>query len=444
MRLITIFAALFIFLLNHSPCCSAAKRYQFASLYQITRPQANQKTEVLLQGFTWNAKVNSKEGEWYNHLKSKTEHLKRIGITHVWFPPVSRSVSPQGYMPGDYYDLGTSDNKTFYGSEEELISAIDNLKNTGIIPVADIVINHRTASHQEDEVWNVFHHQSGKMIWEKWALAKGDYAGTGNPDTGENFEPAPDIDHTNPKVQQDLIEWLNWLQTDIGFQGFRFDYVKGYQGKYVQKYLEASKPVFSVGEYWSSMDYTDQFVLKPNQDAHRQEIVNWVDSAAGLPSTFDFTTKGILQEALLRKELWRLKDCQNKASGVLGWWPSRSITFLDNHDTGSEQAHWPFPEEYLLAGYAYILTHPGTPCVFWDHLYKRDPAISTFIEEMVELRHEQGLHSESVLKITKASTDQYRAIIDDKIYLILGRIFEEPPSPWNQRMRGDHFSIYTR
>jgi hypothetical protein len=24
----------------------------------------------------------------------------------------------------------------------------------------------------------------------------------------------------------------------------------------------------------------------------------------------------------------------------------------------------------LWEGYAYILTHPGTPCVFYDHLYQ--------------------------------------------------------------------------
>ena len=32
---------------------------------------------------------------------------------------------------------------------------------------------------------------------------------------------------------------------------------------------------------------------------------------------------------------------------MLGWWPSRAVTFLDNHDTGSTQAHWPFPAQFL-------------------------------------------------------------------------------------------------
>ena len=39
-----------------------------------------------------------------------------------------------------------------------------------------------------------------------------------------------------------------------------------------------------------------------------------------------------------------------------------AVTFVDNHDTGSSQNHWPFPPTMVGLGYAYILTHPGA-CV---------------------------------------------------------------------------------
>lgn len=44
----------------------------------------------------------------------------------------------------------------------------------------------------------------------------------------------------------------------------------------------------------------------------------------------------VTQEAV-KGELWRLRDPQGKPPGVMGWWPSRSVTFIDNHDTGSTQ-----------------------------------------------------------------------------------------------------------
>lgn len=47
-------------------------------------------------------------------------------------------------------------------------------------------------------------------------------------------------------------------------------------------------------------------------------------------------SQGILHSAL-HNEYWRLIDPQGKPTGVMGWWPSRAVTFLENHDTGSTQ-----------------------------------------------------------------------------------------------------------
>lgn len=33
----------------------------------------------------------------------------------------------------------------------------------------------------------------------------------------------------------------------------------------------------------------------------------------------------------------RLRDHEGKAPGLLGWWPEKACTFVDNHDTGSTQ-----------------------------------------------------------------------------------------------------------
>lgn len=33
------------------------------------------------------------------------------------------------------------------------------------------------------------------------------------------------------------------------------------------------------------------------------------------------------------------------------------------------QALWPWPSSRIMLGYAFILTHPGIPCVFYDHMF---------------------------------------------------------------------------
>ena len=36
-----------------------------------------------------------------------------------------------------------------------------------------------------------------------------------------------------------------------------------------------------------------------------------------------------------RGEYWRLVDSQGRPPGLLGMWPSRAVTFIENHDTGT-------------------------------------------------------------------------------------------------------------
>lgn len=76
---------------------------------------------------------------------------------------------------------------------------------------------------------------------------------------------------------------------------------------------------------------------------------------------------------------WLLRGCCCR-------WPSASITFVENHDTGSSQRHWPFPDDRLAVGYAYILTHPGVPCVFWEHYFSSsDPELRRTIDTLMQV-----------------------------------------------------------
>ena len=44
-----------------------------------------------------------------------------------------------------------------------------------------------------------------------------------------------DLDHHNPELRESLVDWLNWLAKDVGFVGWRFDFVRGYAPEYCKE-----------------------------------------------------------------------------------------------------------------------------------------------------------------------------------------------------------------
>ena len=97
-------------------------------------------------------------------------------------------------------------------------------------------------------------------------------------------------------------------------------------------------------------------------------------------------------------------------------WPSRAVTFIENHDTGSTLQHWPFPSDKILQGYAYILTHPGTPTVFYDHW--ADQNLVEAINDMLAIRKRNEISSKDcAVHIQVATAGVYAAHVLSLIHI---------------------------
>jgi alpha-amylase len=94
-----------------------------------------------LQAFNW----ESWKEEYYKRVAREASWYAELGFTYIWLPPAVRSVSEQGYMPNDYFDLNSE-----YGTEEELRTAVAALKEMGLRVMGDCVLNHRCALHQDE------------------------------------------------------------------------------------------------------------------------------------------------------------------------------------------------------------------------------------------------------------------------------------------------------
>ena len=405
---------------------------------RVQNPTGNGR-ELLIQGFNWESA--RKKGTWYQTISTYAEKLKELGFTTIWLPPPTNSVSEEGYMPQDLYDLNSK-----YGSVEDLKDCVRALHNCGIKTLGDAVLNHRCAGLQgPDGLWNQY---TGKLDWDARAIVSDDphFGGKGNQSSGDFFHAAPNIDHSQEFVKNDIIEWMRWLQQEVGYDGWRLDYVRGFSGTHVKTYMESTDVHFAVGEYWDTLSY-DYDQPQYNQDEHRQRIISWIDDAGGSAGAFDVTTKGILHAVFERQEYWRLSDSDGNPPGVLGRWPSRAVTFVENHDTGSTQGHWRFPHGFEQQGYVYILTHPGTPTVFWDHMFEweDDPSLSETIEKLIRFREERGVNSRSVCKILKAEQSVYAAQIDDSLVMKIGPgPFSPSDEEWEYHTHGNEWCVWRR
>ena len=377
-------------------------------------------TDVMLQGFHWTS-INSNNPGWYEIVRQNAQRIKDAGFDVVWLPPPSQSAfGNEGYMPNRWNRLDSS-----YGSTDELKRAIDALKPAKAL--ADVVVNHRNgvASGGFDFAEPAFADNRAAVVSDDDC-----HCGTGNPDTGEGQPAGRDLDHKNASVQQEVKNYLGLLKS-VGYAGWRYDEVKGYGGEFVASYNDASQPYLSVGEFWVE---------------DRQQVVNWIDATRGKSMAFDFPTRTQLKAAVRDRNFGLLKTIDGKPTGVIGWWPAMSVTFVEDHDTAADH---PFPEEFgngdqVLQGYAYILTHPGIPCVFWSHFFDFGPTTERKIRELIRVRKDRGINSRSVVNIVAADNAKYAAIVDDKVAVKIGPGPWDPGAGWHVATDGNDYAVWVR
>lgn len=335
-------------------------------------------TNVMLQGFDWTSNSDSRTGStesWYEVIESNKNQISDA-FEYVWFPPASDSLSSNGYLPKKLNVLNSK-----YGTEQELKSAINSISPAKAI--GDIVINHRVGNTS----WGDFSDPSfGTVKGQNYQAICSDDEGFSNDeymkkvsssmrgakDTGDRYGSGRDLDHTNETVQSEIVTWMNSVMKSAGFVGWRYDYVRGFSGKYVGYYNAMTEAEFSVGELWP-----DGFSTTGNQ--WTDKMTSWIDSTeeevngvTGIKSrVFDFVLKGMLnsvfgQTAHAKNSNYGLLS---SSSNLFQAVPSHAVTFVDNHDTGSTQSQWPLDPYDVGSAYVLILTHPGYPCVAWQHYF---------------------------------------------------------------------------
>ncbi len=383
--------------------------------------------DIMFQSFGWDEYSQSRhtsEGGFYEYYNSRAGNLKAMGFDMIWLPPPSASTGDVGYFPTEWFNFS----QTSWGSEAQLKKMLANMNARGLYPIADVVVNHRSGTTG----WTDFTNPTWgcETISSNDEAASASYVGcrpSGAPDTGEGFPGSRDLDHTNLTVQNGVKDFLSRLKA-LGFKGWRWDVAKGFAPVYFGNYIQASQPYYSVGENW---------------DGNATNLKNWIDGtyAGGINSSttvsgaFDFSTYYTLSKIIvtstetkdgipLQMATNNFSSLNNSGSmaGLAGQfgYAEKAVTFVDNHDTfvGKEA----FLGNNIPKAYAYILTHPGIPCVFAPHYYggtytkdgitrNYGAGYATAINKLMAIRKTTGINAYSHITIDKAEVGLYAAYI---------------------------------
>jgi len=400
--------------------------YQLRNGRILSAPRLGDRTSrILLQGFNWES-CHEQKG-WFNALREKVPRIAGFGVDLMWLPPVSASVDEHGYMPTEWFNLDSR-----YGSRRELAALVEELDNHSICPCADLVINHRCASRQDDDYqWTEFKNPD----WSSWAICCDDPSGLGKgrPSTGMNLDYAPDIDHTNEGVQRDVRSFIAHLMNEVGFRALRIDMAKGYGPWLQEDYVESAGQPLAIAEYWEG-----------NTDKLRDYIAGTHNRVA----VFDFPTYYCLKDCIHANDFTNLLSEDGRLPGIMGCDPVRAFTFVDNHDTATEGYGGVFgSSEQVLRAYAILLTHCGTPCVFWSDWHDRGEQVAGQIEALCKIRKDVGVLADARVTVDVAEEGLYAAYINGKHGTVAVKVGDEDWAPecegWHLRASGIDYAVWT-
>ena len=388
---------------------------------------------VMLQGFYW----DSYNATRWNTLADNAQELGQY-FDVVWVPnsgslDANGTSQSMGYMP--VYWLK---HNTCFGTETQLRDMIATFHQHNTSVLMDMVINHKSGKtgwvdFANETVTGPVTGESYSMTWSTADICNTDecvaqgYTATGAADEGENFDGSRDLDHTSANVQKNVKTYQQYLLNELGYDGFRYDMCKGYAGYYVGMYNQASEPAFSVGEYWDGNAETLRWWLNETKRDDRIQT-----------AVFDFALKYPMQSAFGGGTWSALND---KGLAADKDYQRYSVTFVDNHDTG-QNTNYDCLKTNVMPANAFILTMPGTPCIFYKHYltYKDE------INNCIKARRAAGVHNQSDILTQQVSNGGY--VLETQgtrgnLYLqVGGAVFNGTPYGYKLVQGGDGYNLY--
>ena len=300
------------------------------------------------------------------------DYIQSLGATAIWSTPLcednDQGGSYHGYAQSDVYRIDPR-----HGTNEEYAELADQLHQRDMKLIMDYVTNH----------WGLEHWLVKDLPSEDWIHQFEEYTQTNHrmttqmdPNASEWdlkncvegwFVPSmPDLNQSNPKMLNYLIQNAIWWIEFAGLDGFRVDTYSYNNKETIAEWTKAimdEYPNFNiVGEIWMH---------------HQAQIAYWQkESPIGaiqnfnshLPSVMDFTLHDAIMEVFNEEEpqwnsgMVRLYD--NFVNDFLYADTNNILVFAENHDTPRINEIYPDINDYKLV-MSLIATIRGIPQIYY-------------------------------------------------------------------------------
>ena len=250
------------------------------------------------------------------------------------------------------------------GGTDFAATTMQTLTYTGIDYLGHYGVNH-TGSGEQNWIWNYTHFHPVDAADYLQADCCDDVVVPNAKIFGQDFNTFDTRTLAQGGVQARMKYWGQWLVTEVGFTGFRLDFVRGYQEDFIADWIKAMPHIggrqpYVVAEYFSG---------------NKARLKEWVQAMAARGAdadVFDFplkyTLNGLANGSSASFNMTTLNHAgmvrDNTGNNLSGLDVN---TFVENHDTGKDHNQWVFRDWQLP--YAYILFAEGRPTVFYPHFY---------------------------------------------------------------------------
>ena len=268
----------------------------------------------------------------YKAAIGKLDYLKELGINCIHVMPVSEFEGNDswGYAPNYYFAADKA-----YGPADDLKQFIDEAHKRGIAVVNDIVLNHAFSSNSMARLyWDKTAGDDGKPTADNpWFFRDHQGVRSGDGHWGSDWN------HTSEHTQKMVDRILKYWITEFKFDGFRFDFTKGFSHF---GYIGDDSDI------WASTYNKDRIGLlkrmvknmRNNAPTGRNPIIIF-EHLANSSENSELANYGILQWSGVKhnediKEFqygWNGKDIYN--SGVYsaqGFTYANWISYMESHD----------------------------------------------------------------------------------------------------------------